>query len=130
MKRIRHKIILVEGWQPDFGEGGWRWIISSSIKGDTNLLHMIFFIPNINYYKNKRLIVTMKIGNNQRSVIVTNEGEIILTISIHSLCMNKFLYCEIISNEDFCPAKITDSPNNRNLSIIVNRFELSKDDYY
>lgn len=134
LKRIKqYNLVLVDGWEPTSGES-YRWInklatfsIDSSIKKDANLLNLIFFIPNINCYQNNKLTVTLKVNNKQKSITVLSEGEHVLTVPIPFFSIGNFFSCKIICSDDFCPAEVTDSKDRRNLSIVISRFELAKD---
>jgi hypothetical protein len=89
---------------------------------------LVFFVQNIDYYQEKKISVTLKIENAQNSVTVLTSGEHTMSAPIPSVSSRDFLHCMIVCNADFCPARVTNSVDNRNLSIVVSRFELAKDD--
>jgi hypothetical protein len=72
--------------------------------------------------------VRLKIENNESNLNISNSGEYRITAAISSRNSGDFLHCEIISSADFCPAKVTDSQDERELAIIIDRFELARDD--
>jgi anaerobic magnesium-protoporphyrin IX monomethyl ester cyclase len=130
----QHKLIPVKGcWASGSGES-WRWTtkkavfsIDSTVRKVSNLLNLVFYVPNINYYGNRELTVTIKAGVHQESITVVKEGEYVLTVPI-PFSLGRFFTCEINCSDDFCPAEVSDSKDERKLSLIVSRFELAKDD--
>jgi anaerobic magnesium-protoporphyrin IX monomethyl ester cyclase len=131
------EIVPVSGWYENEKNESWRWIskeatfcIPIKIKDVANLLNLMFYIPKIENYEGHELHVTFKVGHNQKSVRILREGEYAISIEIPPSVGNlgRFFDCEIINSSSFCPASISSSTDDRNLSIVVNRLELANDD--
>ncbi len=129
-KNKNKALILGEGWEP-LDENS-RWIrnsatfsLKSSIQKKANLLNLMFYIQDINFYKNNNLTVTLELNNNKQSTTVLNKGEYTLTVPIPPSF--QYISGKITCNNSFCPAEVSDSKDTRNLSILINRFELAKD---
>ncbi len=133
LKRVAdNKIVLSQGWWPAYGQS-YRWIrksasffVHSSVKREANLLNLIFFVPDIGYYPNKELTVTFRIGKSQNNLTVVSSGEYNIATAIPSRSAGDLFDCEIVCSDDFCPAKVISSDDTRDLSIIVNRFEMAR----
>jgi radical SAM superfamily enzyme YgiQ (UPF0313 family) len=135
-KSKKYKVILVDGWEPSSGED-FRWIrkkatlfINSSIRDEANLLNLIFYVQDINYYQ-EPLVVKMKLGNEENSIAIANSGIHCLTMPLPYLAKlspSGFLHMEISTNVHFIPARVSSSIDDRNLSIVVSRLELAKND--
>ena len=127
-----NRLVLNQGWEPSSGQS-YRWIkrradffIHSSTKNKANLLNLVFFVQNIDYYPEKKISVTLKIGNTQNSIAVLTSGQYTISAPLPCISLKDFIHCMIICDADFCPARVTDSLDNRNLSIVVSRLELAK----
>jgi hypothetical protein len=83
-------------------------------------------VQNIDYYPEKKISVTLKIGNTQNSIAVLTSGQYTISAPLPCISLKDFIHCMIICDADFCPARVTDSLDNRNLSIVVSRLELAK----
>ena len=56
-----------------------------------------------------------------------SSGEHSITTAIPSRSSGDFFHCEIVCSDDFCPAKVGSSDDTRDLSIVINRFEMARD---
>jgi anaerobic magnesium-protoporphyrin IX monomethyl ester cyclase len=128
------KLVLDEGWETADGHGH-RWMrkkatffAHSSVGKQANLLSLVFFVPNVDHYKEHRLSVTLKIDNNESTATIERSGEHIVSTAIPFRSAGRFLHCEVICSNDFCPAEQSPSLDQRHLSIICIRFELSRDE--
>lgn len=129
-----NRLVLGQGWEPWSGES-YRWIRRSAdffvhflFEKRANLINLVFFVPNIDYYPKKEISVTLKIGDVQNSITVFTSGEHTISAPVPPIKSENFLHYIIVCSADFCPAKVTSSADNRTLSIVVSRFELAKDD--
>ena len=129
-----NRLVLGQGWEPSSGQS-YRWIrrnadffIHSLAEKKANLINVVFFIPDIGYYPEKKISVTLKIGNAQNSITVFTSGEHTMSAPIPPIKSGSFLHYMIVCSADFCPANVTNSLDNRTLSIVISRFELAKDE--
>jgi radical SAM superfamily enzyme YgiQ (UPF0313 family) len=135
LKRVdSNRLVLGQGWEPWSGQS-YRWIsrdtdffIHSLAEKKANLINLVFFVPDIGYYPEKKISVTLKIGDAQNSVTVFTSGEHTISAPVPPIESGNFLHYRIVCSADFCPANVTNSMDNRILSIVVSRFELAKDD--
>jgi hypothetical protein len=135
LKRVaENKLVLGQGWEPSSGQS-YRWIkksasflIHSSTRQKANLLNLVFFIPEIGFYPEKKMSVTLKVENVQNSDTIFISGEHTISAPLPAIKSGDFFHCMIICSADFCPAIVTNSGDHRNLSIVISRLELAKDD--
>jgi radical SAM superfamily enzyme YgiQ (UPF0313 family) len=134
----QYEVILINGWYEDECNETWRWInrdasfyIPSKVKKVANYLNLVFYVADIHNYGDAQIQVTLKVGQNKNTLTVSNEGEYKISVEIPLLTspFDKYLECEIISSGSFCPSSISaDSEDTRELSIVINKLELAKDD--
>jgi radical SAM superfamily enzyme YgiQ (UPF0313 family) len=129
-----NRLVLGQGWEPWSGQS-YRWIgrradffVHSLSEKNANLINLVFFVPDTDYYPEKEISVILMIGPVQNSVTVFTNGEHTISAPVPPIKSGNFLHYTIACSADFCPAKVTNSPDTRTLSIVVSRFELAKDD--
>ncbi len=134
---VKHKIILLEGWTPP-DNNGHAWIkknatfsLSSSVLKEGDYINLIFFIPDIFNYPEHKITVEFKIDNNTCKIEVNSNGfhklSMPLSVSFFSrLFHTQPLEGKIHCSSDFIPSHITDSSDDRNLSILFIKFEIAQ----
>jgi radical SAM superfamily enzyme YgiQ (UPF0313 family) len=129
-------LIPVRGWYEDEKYESWRWVgkdatfcIPITVRNIANKLNLVFYIGNIQNFEGENLEVTLRVGQHKKSMLVFKNGEYRICVDIpFSERLGRYYECEITSSSSFCPANISESTDDRNLSIIVSKLELAKDD--
>lgn len=131
----KHKLILFEGWVlPDKDGNCWiqktaTFSISSSVFNEYDYINLVFFIPDINYYNQKKMVISMKIDKIERQIEVDSNGFHTLSIPIpllFKIIQKPYANGKIQCSEDFIPSAKYISTDNRSLSVLIIKFELAQ----
>ena len=131
----KHELRLLEGWEsPD--PHGHCWIgktagfsVNSSIFHEGDYISLVFFIPDISYYPDRRITVELDIDSLKNKTEVTSAGfhKITIPLSFHpKLLLKQDIPGTIHCSTDFIPSRVSDSPDSRHLSVLITKFELAR----
>jgi hypothetical protein len=134
-KSEQHQITLLDGWY-SVDKDGYSWIkkyasfaISPSVIKEGNIINLNFFIPDITYYKEKKIEVKFIIHGKLSNLTFDKSGFHQISVFLSPLLLikgPKYLKGEIITSDEFIPNQIYNTHDTRNVSILIIKMEIAK----
>jgi radical SAM superfamily enzyme YgiQ (UPF0313 family) len=131
----KHSLKLLEGWESPDPKGNC-WIgktatfsVSASIFNEGHYINLVFYIPDISYYPEHKITVELNIDSIKQKIEVNSDGFHKVTIQSPFLARSIFkrdVPGKIQCSTGFIPSHVSDSSDDRNLSIQVIKFEIAQ----
>lgn len=131
----KHDLVLLEGWEsPDTNKTRWigkkaAFSLGSTIFQEGDYISLVFFIPDISYYPDHRITVRLSLETLENATEVHTNGFHRLSVPLKflpKLLLKREVMGTIECSSDFIPSRVSESRDNRRLSVEIIKFEIAK----